>query len=142
MIWGDYDSAMAMQLSVKFHMCSGHDYCKTEEEIREFLSGKYIVLLYNQIRFDAERQWEEAAIREARIQYIPVSSQTRQLIPFKMSMSNLYLQDGLEIELGDVTLYHEKGLFMLDSKSLYPYEKKDSVWVSVTLERNLDLMEL
>lgn len=77
MIWGDYDSAMAMQLSVKFHMCSGHDYCKTEEEIREFLSGKYIVLLYNQIRFDAERQWEEAAIREARIQYIPVSSQTR-----------------------------------------------------------------
>ena len=59
-----------------------------------------------------------------------------------MSMSNLYLQDSLEIELGDVTLYQEKGLFMLDSKSLYPYEKKDSVWVSVTLERNLDLMEL
>ena len=55
MIWGDYDSAMAMQLAVKFHMCSGHDYCKTEEEIRDFLSGKYIVLLYNQIRFDAER---------------------------------------------------------------------------------------
>ena len=59
-----------------------------------------------------------------------------------MSMSNLYLQDGLEIELGDVTLYQEKGLFMLEPKSLYPYEKRDSVWVSVTLERNLDLIEL
>ena len=29
-IWGDYNSAMAMQLSIKFHMCSGHEYCKTE----------------------------------------------------------------------------------------------------------------
>ena len=59
-----------------------------------------------------------------------------------MSVSNLYLQDSLEIELGDVTLHQETGLFSLDPLSLYPYEKKDNVWVSVTLERNLDLIEL
>ena len=46
-IWGEYDSAMAMQLAVKFHMCKGHSYCKSEREIRDYLSGKYIVLLYN-----------------------------------------------------------------------------------------------
>ena len=46
-IWGDYNSAKAMQLAVKFHMCEGKDYCKTREEIRDWISGKYIVLLYN-----------------------------------------------------------------------------------------------
>ena len=51
-IWGDYNSAMAMQLAVKFKMCEGHDYCKTRDEIRDWLSGKYIVLLYNQVRFN------------------------------------------------------------------------------------------
>ena len=46
-IWGNYNSGMAMQLAVKFHMCSGHEYCKTKDEIRDWLSGKYIVLLFN-----------------------------------------------------------------------------------------------
>ena len=46
-IWGSYNSAMAMQLAVKFHMCEGHDYCKSKREIIDWLSGKYIVLLYN-----------------------------------------------------------------------------------------------
>ena len=50
-IWGDYNSQAAQQIAVKFRMCEG-DGCKTKEEIMEWLSGKFIVLLYNQIRFD------------------------------------------------------------------------------------------
>ena len=46
-IWGDYNSERAMQLAVKFHMCEGHDYCRDKEDILKWLSGKYIVLLYN-----------------------------------------------------------------------------------------------
>lgn len=46
-IWGDYNSEKAMQLAVKFHICEGFEYCKTKEEILEWVSGKYIVLLYN-----------------------------------------------------------------------------------------------
>ena len=76
-IWGDYNSAKAMQLAVKFHMCSGHDYCKSKDEIRDWISGMYIVLLYNQVRFDSEEVWENSKIKESRILYIPVSSQTR-----------------------------------------------------------------
>jgi len=47
----------------------------------------------------------------------------------------------MSIELGDVTLHEESGLFKLDPLSLLPYEKKDDVWVSVTLERGLGLTE-
>ena len=41
-----------------------------------------------------------------------------------------------------MTLHTEYGLFKLDPLSILPYEKKDNVWISVTLERNLDLIEL
>jgi len=35
-----------MQLAVKFQMCEGAG-CESEEEIKKWLSGKYVVLLYN-----------------------------------------------------------------------------------------------
>ena len=46
-IWGDYNSAKAQQLAVKFKLCEGHDYCEPKDEILKWLRGKYIVLLYN-----------------------------------------------------------------------------------------------
>ena len=49
-------------------------------------------------------------------------------------MADLYLQDAMNIELDDLTLDVEQG-------STYSYEKKDNVWTSVTLERNLTKTE-
>ena len=46
-IWGSYDSEKAQQLAISFKMCEGADYCESEENIREWLRHKYIVLLYN-----------------------------------------------------------------------------------------------
>ena len=46
-IWGDYDSEKAQQLAIRFKMCEGADYCESEENIREWLKRKYIVILYN-----------------------------------------------------------------------------------------------
>ena len=40
-----------MQISVKFKMCEGRSICRTRDEIRDWLSGKYIVILYNQVVF-------------------------------------------------------------------------------------------
>lgn len=103
-IWGDYNSAMAMQLAVKFHMCEGKPYCKSKDEIRNWLSGKYIVLLYNSMRFLTEEFGEEKTMSEARIIYIPISSQIRELIPYKVTNADLFLQDHLHVELDDLTL--------------------------------------
>lgn len=41
-----------------------------------------------------------------------------------------------------MTLHEEEGLFAINPLSIMPYEKKDSVWVSVTIERDLHLTEL
>ena len=59
-----------------------------------------------------------------------------------MSVSELELQDEETIELGSITLKKHSNLFKLEPLSLFPYEKKDNVWVSVTIERNLGLSVL
>ena len=46
------------------------------------------------------------------------------------------------MELGSVTVREEEGLFTIQPKSLLPYEKKDSVWLSISLERSLHMKEL
>lgn len=78
-IYGDYNSAKAQQLAVTFRMCESSDpeYCHSEEETREWLMRKFIVLLHNQIRFAPLDFFEETKIKEARLLYIPISSQTR-----------------------------------------------------------------
>ena len=52
-IWGDYNSAKTQQLAIQFKMCRSTEpgVCESEEDIKEWLKGKFIVLLYNQIGF-------------------------------------------------------------------------------------------
>ena len=48
--------------------------CESDLKIREYLRGKYVLLLYNQIRFATDSYFHESAVKEARVAYIPVSS--------------------------------------------------------------------
>ena len=43
--------------------------------------GKYIVVLYNQIRFDTKKFFDEAKIEESRITYVPINEEIRQTTP-------------------------------------------------------------
>ena len=87
-VWGNFNSAKAMQLQIKFHMCHGEDYCKSRAEILDWLSGKYIVLLYNERRFLNEVVNGESIREELRLTYVPVSSQIRELIPFSVHVAD------------------------------------------------------
>ena len=84
-------------------MCEGHDFCESKEDIREWLRGKFILLLYNQIRFESGQYFYDAAVKESRLQYIPVSSQVRQIIPHKVQKTQLELQDYDSIMLDEWT---------------------------------------
>ena len=118
-IWGDYNSAKAQQISVKFEMCDDTKErfkgvtCKEKEEIQKWLQRKFIILLYNQMRFDPKGFHEAAIISESRINYIPISSQVRQIIPFKVEQTNLSLQDYDIIQLDSWTETVNLDLFKL-----------------------------
>ena len=46
-LWGNYNTAKGSMLRIVFRKCEGHDYCKSEAEIKDWIIDKYIVLLYN-----------------------------------------------------------------------------------------------
>ena len=142
-IWGDYDSREAQQLQFEFVFCQGgtDNGCETEENIREWLKRKFIVLLYNEIRFDTEKFFYESRVYESRIIYIPISSQIKQVIPFKIQRTHLELQDYQHVMLGEITEIEMDNLFRLEKKQPMPYEFNDGVWISVTIEMSLDLFK-
>lgn len=92
-LWGDYNSSKGQQLIFSFKMCTGHDYCKKETEIREWLRGKFIVVLHNQIIFDTQEYGEDAMVKQSMITYNSVSSQVREILPFKVQKTAVELQD-------------------------------------------------
>lgn len=72
--------------------------------------------------------------------YVPISSQTREIVPFNVQTTNLQLQDYKEIMLGPVTMIDLQDLFRLEQKEKMPYEHSDNVWVSVTIEMSLHVL--
>ena len=52
MLWGDFQSATALQFNINFVKCTGSPDCKTDAEIKKYLSDKYIMILSNQVTFD------------------------------------------------------------------------------------------
>ena len=57
-----------------------------------------------------------------------------------MQISHLELQDHDQIMLDDWTLQPYNDLFKVSRKDLLPYERSDNVWISVTIEMDLNLM--
>ena len=79
-------------------------------------------------------------MKMAQLDYIPISSQNREIIPHKIVQTYLELQDYEVIKLDSVTRIEMSDLFRLNKQAVLPYEKFDNTWMSVTVEMNLDLI--
>ena len=53
MIRGDYNSNTAQMLLITFNRCHDRPDCRPKEEIDEFIRGKYLVVMSNEVRFDS-----------------------------------------------------------------------------------------
>ena len=73
-LYGDWNSEKARKISVILEKCTGEMHCKSEEEIDEFMRGKYLLLLNNQIRFDSKEYHEDSIKLESRIRWITIST--------------------------------------------------------------------
>jgi len=78
---------------------------------------------------------------ESRISYIPISTQVRNINPFKVQQTTTKLQDYDTVELDDWTILKKENLFTLKEQKTLPYERADNVWVSITVEMDLNTME-
>jgi len=69
---------------------------------------------------------------------VPVNTQIQQTIPFKVSTTQLFLQDLKSINLDDITELEDNSIFKLDQKPVMPYEKDNIVQMDMTVEMNLN----
>lgn len=118
------------------------DDCYSLEDTQAWLKGKFIILLYHQIRLDPKSFFEEVKIKESRIQYIPISSQSRLMVPLQVQLTHLNTQDMELFNLNMWTLTSRKDLFTLNELKNKPYEQPDNAWMSVSVEMDLNRLEV
>ena len=46
-IYGDFNSERARLIDIKLLKCKGHAYCADEDDIRQFFSNKFLVVVQN-----------------------------------------------------------------------------------------------
>ena len=65
---------MARLIDIQLVMCHDQDYCKSEEEIRDFMSNNFLVLMKNQYRFDHTEFGKDSFIKESAFDWITINT--------------------------------------------------------------------
>ena len=139
-IYGDFTSAYASQLNIDLVKCKGQAHCKSEEEVEAFFKGKYIILLYNHIRFDSEYFGRESIKQESKMFWIRASSY-KQTQPFSVIKTELELQDEY-LDLDEITRLEDASIFSLKALPARPYNFDDDISQNISIEMNLDLIRI
>ena len=72
-VYGDFSTFKARQLQMMLRKCEGAG-CKSDAEITKFFKNKFLLVLSNSVRFDSEGFFESSAIRESRINWLPINT--------------------------------------------------------------------
>ena len=118
--------------------------CKDEDEILRWLRRKFILTYTNQRRFRIQNYDEKKVVEEARTNWIPINSQLREEIVFKMEITELTLEDErvwLSFGLGQQP-DNETFMFKFVEAPTRPYEFENNVHISITFEMDLNLKQI
>lgn len=136
-IYGDYNTAEARQFNVQLKRCRGEG-CATDEETTAFFRNKFILLIFNQVRFDSTLYGYNSIIPETRSIWLPINTQAQQTVPFKVATTHSYLQD-MFVNLDSLTEIEDERVFRFNLEPFKSYEKDYDVQVDITIEMDLNL---
>ena len=125
-IAGDYQSDKAELLNLRLNKCDSsidtEVVCKSDEEILEFFRNKFFFVIKNEKLFDANKYGLESIVEQCSFTWVPINTQVRQSIPFKISMSTLFLQDK-NVDLDEITEVIDNSMFKVDQIPVRSFEK-------------------
>ena len=134
---------MAQSMALLFEKCdnstyTGPGFCKSEEEITEWIKRKFIVVAMNQERFGTrEYAYDKKVTKEVQYHYVPINSQIREEIVYKVQLTDLRLQDSY-FKFSQLT-EDDRRIFSSHHVKNRPYEFPDNVQMQVTFEFDLNL---
>ena len=124
-------------LQIDIVKCTGMDYCKSDEEIKEYFANMYIYVLKNQIRFNQQQYGEDAIVKESRSDIFPIGIwQNRQI--FDLNQAELELQDGA-FKLDEITVLKHANVFSLKPTNVAPFYLEKDLIQGMWIQMNLDL---
>ena len=138
---GDYNSVRAQSLVLNFEKCQNSTsgtICKSPEDIIMWLRRKFVLVNSNRMRFSTrDYDSKSKVVKESFLNWVPINSQLREEVVYKIYLTDLYLQDN-HFQFSDFT-EDELRIFSLKYDVKRPYEFFDSVHLQVTIEFDLTL---
>ena len=141
-LYGDYWSSKAQALTIKFEKCdpSRNSRCRSEEEINQYLLGKYIMINMNQVKFSNFDYGDYKLSRYSNLEMITINTNQRDELVYKVQLTDLYLnykQDQSSEQSADA-----KRVFQNIEVKGRPYNRYDTVQLSVRFELDLTLQKI
>ena len=138
---GDFNSPRTRTFVLLFERCNNSTFggvCKSDVEISKWLQRKFILINTNRMRFSTrEFEPETKLIKESSLIWVPISSQLREEVVYRVYLQDLFLQDSY-FQFSDVT-EDEQRMFSQAYSLSRPYEFPDDVHLSVSFEFDLTL---
>ena len=141
---GSYDTEEGRIIKVLLEKCDQYSVrddleCKSEEEIEEYFSDKYFLLLSNQVRFESEEFSNDKIVKESLIKKIKINTQMRYTQAYRVSTTQLELQD-MFVNLNYLTEEESSDIFRLEAIPMRPYEEYNDEERQVRSKKNLGIM--
>ena len=51
-IFGDFNAPSGKTVGVLIQKCTGHEYCASEEQIEDYMQGKFLIVQVNEVLFN------------------------------------------------------------------------------------------
>lgn len=137
---GDFNSDTAQLMNMRLIRCDPETSavkCKSPEEITAFFRNKFLIFLFNEKYFDSNQYEENAIVEQGKILWLQVNTQVQQMLPYKISKTQIFLQDK-DIDLDDLTEIYDSSIFQVEALPVRSYEKDYIVQMDISIEMNLD----
>lgn len=73
-VGGSYDGNLFQAIYIQLHRCSDKEYCMDDGAITEYFKRSALLLLHNQIRFDASIFGRDSITRQSDVSWVPIST--------------------------------------------------------------------
>ena len=140
-LYGDFNSQAARLIDFQLIKCHDQDYCKSDEEIMEFMKNKFILMLSNKVRFDPEKYSTEAFVEESVLEWITINTQVTITLPYSLITSEARLIDA-QIDLDEITEDSHEALFLLKQQPARAYEKDNFTVMVISVQMSMDRIEI
>ena len=139
---GAYDSDRGNHLAIKLKYCDPtlRSTCKDHKKVKEWIRGKYVVVVENQWTFRSESYADKRLSATSNMHWIPLFSNVKEEWSRKVQVSDIYFDDNWYMITGVVGQENSR-FFTVSENALRAFEFEDNSHFLLRYEMSDSLIE-